>query len=304
MDSTPLTSPTATPAPTTSPRPEVTRKGRGRSRGKKRRQRHGSSARRSTLAALRRRRSSSPRATISSSTPYRLRFVTPTCRATPVRPFFSQSLVSSALLTDLPTPDGGPTEFSHLRYTAATCDPNDFTLDNGYSLRASSYGRETDFVVCIVCSLLPPSTVPSLTPLPRQTAYNEDKILLARTLHGLMLNIRDMCKGKWSEFKTKAERGGAEGGRQGEAWKRIVVCLVFDGIEPANKETLECVTLPPPFSVLISDSFSPQCSRHHRCLPGRYHAEVCRRKGDGRCVFLPFFLPLLPLLPLTDAPLL
>lgn len=23
--------------------------------------------------------------------------------------------------------DGGPTEFSHLRYTAATCDPNDFT---------------------------------------------------------------------------------------------------------------------------------------------------------------------------------
>ena len=22
---------------------------------------------------------------------------------------------------------GGPTEFSHMRYTAATCDPNDFT---------------------------------------------------------------------------------------------------------------------------------------------------------------------------------
>ncbi|GAA5862671.1 hypothetical protein JCM8547_003508 [Rhodosporidiobolus lusitaniae] len=117
-------------------------------------------------------------------------------------------------------PRGGPTEFSHLRYTAATCDPNDFTLENGYSLRASSYGRETDLVVCI-------------------TAYNEDKILLARTLHGLMLNIRDMCKGKWSEFRTKAERGGVEGGRQGEAWKRIVVCLVFDGIEPANKETLD-----------------------------------------------------------------
>lgn len=72
-----------------------------------------------------------------------------------------------------------------------------------------------------------------------QTAYNENKVLLARTLHGLMLNIRDMCKGKWSEFRSKAERGGVEGGRQGEAWKRIVVCLVFDGIEPADKNTLE-----------------------------------------------------------------
>ncbi|GAA6028478.1 hypothetical protein JCM8097_007048 [Rhodosporidiobolus ruineniae] len=117
-------------------------------------------------------------------------------------------------------PRGGPTEFSHLRYTAATCDPNDFTHENGYSLRASSYGRETDLLVCI-------------------TAYNEDKILLARTLHGLMLNIRDMCKGKWSEFRRKAERGGVEGGRQDEAWKRIVVCLVFDGIEPADKNTLD-----------------------------------------------------------------
>ncbi|BGP48579.1 hypothetical protein JCM10450v2_004455 [Rhodotorula kratochvilovae] len=117
-------------------------------------------------------------------------------------------------------PHGGPTEFSHLRYTAATCDPNDFTAENGYSLRASSYGRETDLLVCI-------------------TAYNENKILLARTLHGLMLNIRDMCRGKWSEFRKKAERGGVEGGRQGEAWKRIVVSLVFDGIEPADKNTLD-----------------------------------------------------------------
>jgi len=26
---------------------------------------------------------------------------------------------------------GGPTEFSHMRYTAATCDPNDFTPEVG-----------------------------------------------------------------------------------------------------------------------------------------------------------------------------
>ncbi|ORY64638.1 chitin synthase-domain-containing protein [Leucosporidium creatinivorum] len=115
---------------------------------------------------------------------------------------------------------GGPTEFSHMRYTAACCDPNDFTLENGYSLRASTYGRQTDLLVCI-------------------TAYNENKILLARTLHGLMLNIRDMVKGKFSEFRKQAEGGGPEGGRVGEAWKRIVVCLVFDGLAPADKASLD-----------------------------------------------------------------
>ena len=107
-----------------------------------------------------------------------------------------------------------------MRYTAACCDPDDFTARNGYTLRASSYGRQTDLLVCI-------------------TAYNENKILLARTLHGLMLNIRDMVKGKFSEFRKNAEKGGRETGRVGEAWKRIVVTLVFDGIEPADKETLE-----------------------------------------------------------------
>ncbi|RZK31498.1 MAG: hypothetical protein EOO61_17950 [Hymenobacter sp.] len=32
-------------------------------------------------------------------------------------------------------------EFTQLRYTAATCDPNDFTLANGYNLRARMYNR-------------------------------------------------------------------------------------------------------------------------------------------------------------------
>ena len=60
-----------------------------------------------------------------------------------------------------------------MRYTAACCDPNDFTpevssppagsgrwtdgkaaadrafLQNGYSLRTSTYGRQTDLLVCI-----------------------------------------------------------------------------------------------------------------------------------------------------------
>lgn len=54
-----------------------------------------------------------------------------------------------------------------------------------------------------------------------------------------MVNIRDMVKGKFSEFRRKFEAGGHEAGRFGEAWKRIVVCLVFDGIAPADKAALD-----------------------------------------------------------------
>lgn len=113
--------------------------------------------------------------------------------------------------------EGGPTEFSHMRYTAACCDPDDFTAENGYTLRTNEYNRTTDLLVCI-------------------TAYNENKLLLTRTLHGLMLNIRDMVKGKFSEF---ARLSSAENGKMGDAWKRVVVCLVFDGIEPADKASLD-----------------------------------------------------------------
>lgn len=54
-----------------------------------------------------------------------------------------------------------------------------------------------------------------------------------------MLNIRDMVKGKFSEFRKKHESGDREGGKVGEAWQKIIVCLVFDGIDPADKATLE-----------------------------------------------------------------
>ena len=51
------------------------------------------------------------------------------------------------------------------------------------------------------------------------------------------VNIRDMVKGKFSEFRRNTERGGTEGGVEG--WKKIVVTLVFDGVVPADKEALE-----------------------------------------------------------------
>ncbi|KAH9811369.1 family 2 glycosyltransferase [Melampsora americana] len=111
---------------------------------------------------------------------------------------------------------GEKNEFSHMRYSAVTCDPDDFTREAGWTLRTENYGRETQLLVAI-------------------TYYNEDKILVARTLHGVMLNLRDMCKAKWSEFRKVAEKQTGTI----EAWKAISVVLVFDGIEPADKATLD-----------------------------------------------------------------
>lgn len=61
------------------------------------------------------------------------------------------------------------------------------------------------------------------------TYYNEDKVLTARTLHGVMQNVRDIVNLKKTEFWNKG----------GPAWQKIVVCLVFDGIDPCDKETLD-----------------------------------------------------------------
>ncbi|KAG6854754.1 hypothetical protein C0991_001181 [Blastosporella zonata] len=41
------------------------------------------------------------------------------------------------------------TEFSHMRYTAATCDPDDFTEANGWSLRTKKYNRETELLIAV-----------------------------------------------------------------------------------------------------------------------------------------------------------
>jgi hypothetical protein len=61
------------------------------------------------------------------------------------------------------------------------------------------------------------------------TYYNEDKVLTARTLHGVMQNIRDIVNLKKSEFWNKG----------GPAWQKIVCSLVFDGIDPCDKNTLD-----------------------------------------------------------------
>ncbi|KAI6164829.1 glycosyltransferase family 2 protein [Pisolithus thermaeus] len=106
------------------------------------------------------------------------------------------------------------TEFSHMRYSAATVDPDDFSEAGGWSLRTKMYGRQTDLLIAV-------------------TSYNEDKTLYARTLHGVMLNVRDICRTKQSKYWRRVAEEGMPG------WQRIVVALIVDGLEPMDKSVLD-----------------------------------------------------------------
>ncbi|KAF9534888.1 putativechitin synthase [Crepidotus variabilis] len=108
----------------------------------------------------------------------------------------------------------GTTEFTHMRYTAATVDPDDFHEAGGWSLRPKIYNRDTEILIAV-------------------TSYNEDKTLYARTLHGVMLNIRDICKTKQSKFWRKHAEEGQP------AWQKITVALIVDGLEAMDKSVLD-----------------------------------------------------------------
>ncbi|KAF8591568.1 glycosyltransferase family 2 protein [Ramaria rubella] len=106
------------------------------------------------------------------------------------------------------------TEFTHMRYSAATVDPDDFTPANGWSLRTSNYNRPTELLIAV-------------------TSYNEDKLLYSRTLHNVMLNIRDICKTKSSKYWKRTAEEGIPG------WQRVTVALIVDGLEAMDKSVLD-----------------------------------------------------------------
>lgn len=102
-------------------------------------------------------------------------------------------------------------EFTHMRYTAVTCDPDDF-VDRGYKLRQciGKTMRETELFICI-------------------TMYNEDEIGFTRTMHAVMKNISHFCS------RSRSRTWGDSG------WEKIVVCIVSDGREKIHPRTLDAL---------------------------------------------------------------
>jgi chitin synthase len=103
------------------------------------------------------------------------------------------------------------TEFTHMRYTAVTCDPDDF-VDRGYKLRQQECrpARETELLICV-------------------TMYNENEIDFTRTMHGVMRNISHFCS------RAKSRTWGKDG------WQKIVVCVVADGRQKVHPRTLDAL---------------------------------------------------------------
>jgi chitin synthase len=102
-------------------------------------------------------------------------------------------------------------EFTHMRYSAATCDPNNFK-DSGFTLRQVHYDppRRTELFIVM-------------------TMYNEDEELFCRTMHGVIKNVAHLCK------RERSKTWGKEG------WKKVVVCIVSDGRAKINSRTLSVI---------------------------------------------------------------
>lgn len=98
-------------------------------------------------------------------------------------------------------------EFLYMRYSAATCDPSIFYARD-FSLRQTLYreNRNTELFICI-------------------TLYNENDILLGRTLQGVFKNIQYLVG---LNNKTWGR----------DSWKKISVCVVADGRDKINPRAL------------------------------------------------------------------
>ncbi|KAF2138061.1 glycosyltransferase family 2 protein [Aplosporella prunicola CBS 121167] len=117
--------------------------------------------------------------------------------------------IPTTLYSFLPRKDGS--EFTHMRYTAVTCDPDDF-VDRGYKLR-QNFGptqRETELFIAI-------------------TMYNENEIDFTRTMHGVMRNIAHFCS------RAKSRTWGKDG------WQKIVVCIIADGRTKVHPRVLDAL---------------------------------------------------------------
>lgn len=120
------------------------------------------------------------------------------------------------LVLDCPVPsrllerlnDRESREFTHMRYTAATCDPDNFK-DERYTLRQVLFDppRKTELFIVL-------------------TMYNEDEQLFCRTLHGVMTNIAHLCT------RERSKTWGKDG------WKKVVVAIVSDGRLKINARVL------------------------------------------------------------------
>lgn len=119
--------------------------------------------------------------------------------------------VPKVLLRTYASPFGDSNETSFVRYSGVTCGPSNFSKFH-YNIRQTLYlpPRETELMVCI-------------------TMFNEDEILLGRTLKGVFENIKNLT--------NRRDPTWGDG-----LWKKVVVIIVNDGRLQLNKRTQMLLT--------------------------------------------------------------
>lgn len=113
-------------------------------------------------------------------------------------------LTNGNLVVDLNVPPKlvmpyrGESEMIKTRYTAVTCDPDDFEREK-FFLRQNESGRTTELFIVItmynVCPVLQVVTSHMLT----DNCVQEDEVLFCRTMYGVMRNIAHLCSRKNSQ---------------------------------------------------------------------------------------------------------
>ncbi|KAF9241557.1 glycosyltransferase family 2 protein [Melanogaster broomeanus] len=129
----------------------------------------------------------------------------------PTGPHKRNLVVDLSVPPKLVLPYRGEPEMTKSRYTAVTCDPDDFEKEK-FFLRQNESGRTTELFIVI-------------------TMYNEDEVLFCRTIYGVMRNIAHLCSRKNSQTWGP------------DAWKKVVVCIVADGRKKIHPRVLDCLTL-------------------------------------------------------------
>ena len=116
-------------------------------------------------------------------------------------------------------------EFSHTRYSAATCDPRSFA-HSGFTLRQPLFIQPRQTEICIAI-----------------TMYNEDESLLGLTLASIHRNI---------DYLQKLQNDETWGPH---SWRKIVICIISDGRAKINHRTkalLACLGIYQDFGMLES----------------------------------------------------
>ncbi|GAA5894934.1 hypothetical protein JCM6882_008248 [Rhodosporidiobolus microsporus] len=104
------------------------------------------------------------------------------------------------------------TELTQMRYTAVTCDADHFQQE-GFTLRQAQ--RDTELFIVV-------------------TIYEETADLLLRTIYGIQRCIKHICTKQKAPWLNAA-------GEAGEAWRKIVVCIVADGREKIQPRVLDAL---------------------------------------------------------------